>query len=94
MRDTQDLEYTESLTADEVSNLLAEVWALRAERDENEGSMKVWRRRCQEAEGERDRLRDGIAEHRDVAEKHYHEDEHDAWDLDLWSLLDGEADDE
>ena len=41
---------------------------------------------------ERDRLRDGIAEHRDVAEKHYHEDEHDAWDFDLWSLLDGEAD--
>ena len=69
--DTQDLEYTASLTADEVSNLLSEVRALRAERD---------------------RLRDGIAEHRDVAEKHYHEDEHDAWDFDLWSLLDGEAD--
>ena len=71
MRDTQDLEYTASLTADEVSNLLSEVRALRAERD---------------------RLRDGIAAHRDWVTA-----EGLAGTLPskrLWSLLDGEADDE
>lgn len=35
----------------------AEIERLRAERDENEGAFKVWRRRCQEAERERDEAR-------------------------------------
>ena len=75
-----------------VDALLDEVRALRAERDENEGSMKVWRRRCQYAEAERDRLRDGIAAHRDWVTA-----EGLAGTLPskrLWALLDGEADDE
>ncbi len=34
------------------------------------------------------RLQDGIREHEHNGRVHYAPDEHDAWDLDLWSLLD------
>jgi hypothetical protein len=33
------------------------------------------------------RLRDRIREHEHNARTHYDDDEHDAWDLDLWGLL-------
>ena len=46
MRDTQDLEYTASLTADEVSNLLSEVRALRAERDRLRDGITVFHCNC------------------------------------------------
>ena len=83
-----------SLDVADVTALLAEVRALRTERDENAGAMKVWRRRCQDAEDERDRLRDGIAAHQarwgitSRSDLEYREEANRA----LWSLLDGEAD--